>query len=269
MIASWIAYLYNLLPVAIRQSRLGQLMLVLLLPAQLASEELSTYTADARLRSAATWQVQWLEKLLTDALGYAVTITEADGLPVDFRVSGIKYFDENRARALLNRYKLAGKSYKLEFSDLTIAGRWLSPVCQLTDELVYIGRWLDPACALQQELDPPDPTVLFRIYLTWAGASGASSGMSGQVRVLNSTSQVVDSKSITLYSTYEVLSFTLPEESAGYKVNFEMIGANVDGQAIQPEVEWSLNYDMSSSQNNSETPLYTGNRDIYVEVSHY
>lgn len=147
MIGSWIAYLYNLLLVALRQSRLGQLILVLLSPAQLASEELTTYSADARLRSAATWQVMWLEKLLTDALGYTVTITEANGLPIDFIVSGISYTDETLARGLINRYKLAGKSYILEFANVEVTGQWLNPVCAQTNEYVFTGQWLNPVCA--------------------------------------------------------------------------------------------------------------------------
>lgn len=148
MVANWGTYIRNLLILAFRQNCIVAFIQVLNSHAETMNSELDAFIADARLRSAVTWQVCWLEKLLTDEIGGTITITEADGLPVDFVVTGISYQYQNRARALLNRYKLAGKSYVFEFIDLEVSAAWSDGVCELEVLVVPSAAWSDGVCAL-------------------------------------------------------------------------------------------------------------------------
>jgi len=261
MIGNWLAYIYNLLPLAVRQPRVGLLISVLLSPAKTSINELTTYIADARLRSAATWQVMWLEKLLSDALGYPINIIESTGLPIDFIVSGVSYTDETLARGLLNRYKLAGKSYVLTFADVQIEGQWLNPVCARTNEITITGQWLYPVCAKD-----PESTIIFEVVLSWAGSQGDLDGMSGAVSILNSSYQAVTSADVTQYSKTDLLEFTLPLIAEGYLLDFNALYANLEGLAIVTEILWSENNGMSNPQSDKRTTLYTESTTIYVQV---
>ena len=262
MISSWLAYIVNLLPLAIRQSRVVQLMSVLLSPAKTSTDELNTYVADARLRSAATWQVIWLEKLLSDALGYPITITEGTGLPIDFNVSGISYADQTLARGLLNRYKLAGKSYVLTFADITLTGQWLNPVCARTTDITLTGQWLNPVCA--QELQE---TVTFTIHLLWrSGNHAPTSGITGDIRISESGSPVEQSHSVTPYTKGETLAITLPKISQGYFVKLGHLDANIEGGSVMTELVWSLHEDMSNPQSSLETHVLFDDETIFVEI---
>lgn len=130
MIGNWLTHIRNMLIIACRQNRCVAFIKVLNSYAENMKSELDSFISDARMRSATTWQVCWLEKLLNEQFEGEITITEADGLPVDFIVSGISYQDQNRARALINRYKLAGKSYILELQDVDVTGEWGDYVCE-------------------------------------------------------------------------------------------------------------------------------------------
>lgn len=272
MIGNWLAYIYNLLPLAVRQPRVGLLISVLLSPAKTSINELTTYIADARLRSAATWQVMWLEKLLSDALGYPITIIESTGLPIDFIVSGVSYTDETLARGLLNRYKLAGKSYVLTFADVQIEGQWLNPVCARTNEALLVGYWVHPVCVKQLFTPDPDPDpdpdpITFKVILNWdSSQQGQFDGITGSVKIMRGSTQV-DLKMVTQYSKGETLTFTLPGNAQGYSADFNGLDAVLEGAGLVTEIFWSEEQSMSNPQTTKETGVYSVSKTIWVNVS--
>jgi hypothetical protein len=261
MIASWLAYIYNLLLIAIRQQRVAQFINVLLSTAQTGKTELNAYIADARLRSAATWQVIWLEKLLTDALGYTVTIEEANGMPFDFQVSGVDYADATLARGLLNRYKMAGKSYAFNFADIDMSGQWIDPVCATTNVYDFSGQWIDPVCALELP-----PTISITVEVTWMGPSGGTDGFGGTISMKDSLNEVVDSHEFTNYSKHAVEVLEAENNENGYKLDFSFLTALLEGQGVVADLVWSEVIEMTDPSSSLTTGLYTSDQFIYLHI---
>ena len=153
LIVDWNKYIKSLLPTRIRGGRLVALISALLGQAEGAHSSTNAYIADARLRSAITPQVCWLQKVLADTLGYTCTITEADGLPVDFNVNGVHYADLARAHALLERYKLAGRSYQVNLGDITASAAWADYRCERTLEVTASAAWGSYVCVRAPRVD--------------------------------------------------------------------------------------------------------------------
>lgn len=261
MIGNWLTYIYNLLFIAIRQVKLVEFINVLITPFQTGYTELTNYITDARLRSAATWQTLWLEKLLTDALGYEVTISEASGLPFDFQVSGVDFADTTLARGLINRYKMSGKSYTIDYLDIAVIGQWDDYICALTDQFDYAGQWGDYVCA--KELST---SITITVSVLWTGPSGGTDGFGGYIRLLDSSNQMVDSHEVTVYGKEEVAFLTGDNDENGYKVEFSFLGAFVEGQAVFPDLAWSENEEMTDPSTDQQTGLYTSDQSIYVQI---
>jgi len=91
---------------------------------------------EIRLQTAITCQVMYLEFLLNDRLGTSGTtkiyITDGDGVERDFVVnmpSGMVL--DFRLQAYLNKYKMAGKRYTIEQSNIAYAVNWTGWCCEL------------------------------------------------------------------------------------------------------------------------------------------
>jgi len=61
-------------------------------------------------------------------------------------VMGVSVNHENLASALLNRYKLAGRSFV--FISTVASAQWSNPVCSLTENVVFVAKWKNPGCAM-------------------------------------------------------------------------------------------------------------------------
>lgn len=80
-------------------------------------------------------QVCMLEKIVKDSLDIDIRITEGNGKPIDFIINA-EFMDLDKERqlfALLDRYKLAGKSYGYENAGIAITAQWTGFVCELAN----------------------------------------------------------------------------------------------------------------------------------------
>lgn len=78
-------------------------------------------------------QICMLEKIVKDSLDIDIRITEGNGKPIDFIINA-EFMDLDKERqlfALLDRYKLAGKSYSYENAGIVITAQWTGFVCEL------------------------------------------------------------------------------------------------------------------------------------------
>ena len=85
-----------------------------------------------RIRMAGTPQVCQLRKIVHDELGVDIVIEEGNGKPIDFiiKTSFVDVDKERRLFALLDRYKLAGKSYGYENAEIVLTATWSRFVCE-------------------------------------------------------------------------------------------------------------------------------------------
>lgn len=89
-------------------------------------------------------QVCMLQKLIYDELGILVEIEEGNGKPVDFiiRTSFSNIDKERQLFALLDKYKLAGKSYGYENAEVKFSYDWSGYVCEQRTVFVQWGGYV-------------------------------------------------------------------------------------------------------------------------------
>jgi hypothetical protein len=222
---------------------------------------LDSFVADARLRSAATWQTCWLKKLLEDELGGSITISESDGLPVDFIVSGISYSNLSRAKALINRYKLYGRSYVIQYADLDESVQWLDALCEKEQTIVSSVQWVDAVC--EKELNE----VTIGVSLTWTdSANGATDGMGGSIKLKDIANNEVDFEIIEMYAKMDLKSLSETYQAGGFKVDLQSLIAFLGGFTTVKYVRWDTDPLMSDPTYSTETGFFTEDTSIYVEV---
>lgn len=116
--------------------------------------DLVTWGERARQRAACTWQVFWLERLVWLEMGVVIIIEPADGKPFDFvvnvsRITNAETYDEGRMRGLIDKYKLAGKSYRIIDSAISREVKFINHLCEQQQEEFRI-QFTDHVC--EQEL---------------------------------------------------------------------------------------------------------------------
>lgn len=89
-------------------------------------------------------QVCMLQKLIFDELGILVEIEEGNGKPVDFiiRTAFSNIDKERQLFALLDKYKLAGKSYGYENAEVKFSYEWSGYVCEQRTVFVQWGGFV-------------------------------------------------------------------------------------------------------------------------------
>lgn len=90
-------------------------------------------------------QVCMLEKIVKDSLDIDISIEEGNGKPIDFVIKA-EFMDLDKERqlfALLDRYKLAGKSYGYENTGIVITAQWTGFVCELAS---MESEWMGFIC---------------------------------------------------------------------------------------------------------------------------
>lgn len=100
---------------------------------------------EAKERAAFSWQTIYLERLLTREFGVPFMIEESDGKPIDFNVFVGSYVDEKRLRAVIDKYKLAGRSYNIIQNNVNLSARFINHVCECYPG-VWKTRFLNHAC---------------------------------------------------------------------------------------------------------------------------
>ena len=106
-----------------------------------------------------------LQKIIRDELGLDVRIEEGNGKPIDFiiKTTFVDVDKERRLFALLDRYKLAGKSYGYENAGIMITAQWTGFVCELKGkrdnsvEADVLGYGFDLKVTAQYPVSEPLP----------------------------------------------------------------------------------------------------------------
>lgn len=90
-----------------------------------------------------------LQKLIERELSALVSIEEMDGKPFDFMVNVAGNVDERQLKDLVNRYKLAGKSFTFRIGSVSYQAEFSNHVCE---DLVsdFTAEFIDHVC----EIDP-------------------------------------------------------------------------------------------------------------------
>lgn len=100
-----------------------------------------------RIMSGGSPQVCMLEKIIKDTLSIDAVIEEGDGKPADFIIK-TAFTDIDKERqlfALIDRYKLAGKSYRYENQQVDYKGEWSNYVCERV-LVPVVSRWSEYVC---------------------------------------------------------------------------------------------------------------------------
>lgn len=131
----WRKWIIERLPERLRVTGMIAVCMVLTLPIRVLYEEFVAWQRKMRTKVAGTPQVCMLEKIIRDELGLDIRIEEGNGKPIDFiiKTDFVDMDKERRLFALLDRYKLAGKSYGYENAGIVITAQWTGFVCELAD----------------------------------------------------------------------------------------------------------------------------------------
>lgn len=129
----WRRWIIERLPERLRVKGMMAVCMVLTMPIRVLHEEFVAWQRRMRTKVAGTPQVCVLQKIIKDELGLDVLIEEGDGKPTDFiiRTAFVDVDKERRLFALLDRYKLAGKSYGYENAEIEITIQWTGFACEL------------------------------------------------------------------------------------------------------------------------------------------
>lgn len=154
----WYRWIDNMIPPLMRKKTMQEFMYLFTFPLRMLYSDFSGWREKTRIKAAGTPQVCILEKIIRDSLGVNVEIVEGNGKPTDFIVkTSFNGVDKERQLfAILDRYKLAGKSYKYENTDVGIAHEWKGFVCELAD---VTWGWEEFICEAKVKLES---TILIR-----------------------------------------------------------------------------------------------------------
>lgn len=134
MNVDWNKWVIEHLPFSMRTARMFTLISVLIFPICQLYNEFVTWRVKMRIKSGGTPQVCMLKKVVYDELGVNAEIKEGNGKPHDFIIQIALDMDKERQLfALLDRYKLAGKSYLYDNTDVSINLTWGAFVCEMAD----------------------------------------------------------------------------------------------------------------------------------------
>lgn len=150
---NWTKFWTEQLPFCFRKVRILALIAALCAIISRLWSDWTTWGERARQRAAYTWQVFWLERLVWLEMGVVIIIEPADGRPVDFvvnvsSVEDVDTYDESRLRGLIDKYKLAGKSYRIVNSAISREIHFVDHVCQMA-LLAYEVRFTNHVCEQQ------------------------------------------------------------------------------------------------------------------------
>lgn len=111
---NWNRLIYCYLPICLRKTGLYALLQVLATPLVSLYGIFQQFRAKMIYQANVNPSVIMLRKVIADETGKDVDIVDAYGMPTDFMVrigSGLSDSEINRIRAVVNKYKMAGKSF--------------------------------------------------------------------------------------------------------------------------------------------------------------
>lgn len=127
-------------------------------PVRTLYNEFVQWKEKIRIKAGGSPQVCMLQKSVKDSLGIDIVIEEYDGKPYDFvvKTKSVNMDKDRQLAALLDRYKLAGKSYKYENG----AVKWNAEWGEFVEEIcVTTGTWGGFVNVKFDPVIPPGPEV--------------------------------------------------------------------------------------------------------------
>lgn len=167
---NWDNWVIGSLPVKLRTKMLCGLCFALTSPVRVLYSDFVKWCKGMRAKAGGSPQVCMLQKIVQDTLGVDIVIREGDGKPVDF-ILQTSFGDLDKERqlfALMDRYKLAGKSYMYENKQLMFTTVWDGFICQrLTVDAVW-GGWVNikEILFVNLKLLPSDSSVVYGMNIT-------------------------------------------------------------------------------------------------------
>ncbi len=140
----WDKWILDLLPIGLRNVRLFALLKVLTFPVLSLYASFVSWRNGMQLKASGTPQVCILKRLIFDELGIIVEIEEGNGKPIDFIIK-TSFSDIDKERqlfALLDKYKLAGKSYGYENAEVKFSYEWSEYVCEQRTVFLQWGGFI-------------------------------------------------------------------------------------------------------------------------------
>lgn len=136
----WAKWILERLPFSLRVNRIYVFCLLLTEPVRQLHAAFIEWSNKMRNKAGTTSQVCMLKKIANDELGINMEIEEGDGMPYDFIVkTSLTYTDKERQLfALLERYKMAGKSYLYVNELVAYSFSWEDYVCEVCE---YSAEW--------------------------------------------------------------------------------------------------------------------------------
>ena len=145
----WDKWVVERLPMKLRTHRMQALCMVFCSPVERLYVDFTKWRKRMRIKAGGSPQVCMLKKTVYDELGIVIEIAEGDGKPVDFIIR-TAFTDTDKERqlfALLDRYKLAGKSYAYENKEIAFECVWSGYVCE--DNPLACG-WVNYICEINK-----------------------------------------------------------------------------------------------------------------------
>ena len=145
---NWAKWILELLPFSLRVNRVYILCLLFTMPVRMLYATFVDWRQKMRNKAGATPQVCMLRKIVYDELGVNIEIEEVDEKHYDFIVKTLltDKDKEQQILALLNRYKMAGKSFQFINTMVSFESGWGDYVCERCE---YAVDWTDYICEQQ------------------------------------------------------------------------------------------------------------------------
>lgn len=131
---NWEKWIVESLPFRLRSKVICAFCFSLVSPVLSLYNDFDRWRAKMKIKAGGSPQVCMLKKVVYDELGVNIEIEEGNGKPHDFIIQIALDMDKERQLfALLDRYKLAGKSYLYDNTDVSINLTWGAFVCEIAD----------------------------------------------------------------------------------------------------------------------------------------
>jgi hypothetical protein len=131
-----------MLPISLRNKPVSEFTRSKLLETQRICDGFRLFVEDAKYRASANASVISLEHHISREFDVRAKITELSGRPTDFLVTIDGNVDESRLKALIDGYRLSGKSYVFRVSGVKYVSRWIDHVEEdMSTE--YVSEWID------------------------------------------------------------------------------------------------------------------------------
>lgn len=157
---NWRRWLLERLPFTLKINNLFVFCLLFTQPVRMLYDTFTSWKKKMRNRAGASPQVCMLKKVVYDELEVNIEIEEMNGKPFDFivKASQTNTDKDKQILALLNRYKVAGKTYQYINEEVSFSSQWTDYVCEQCE---FSTNWTNQIC---EQISKTDIYINIRAY---------------------------------------------------------------------------------------------------------